>query len=249
MTASSFGLAIPYFPWRSLFRLDLLRRVTALLALTLAASAVGRAQTIFVATMDIEGSSTSGVAHVYNSLDTGGSVLSLASSFTTGSGDGLVLGVILVSDDIPTFNLSLYSDGAGRPDQLVSTYEAASDIGEGFIGFLTTDLEGALLAYNTTYWLVATPIGEGAFSTLGTTTTGVLISEPGWSAGSVYYTKQDGGEWTAGTDGEQLQFIIVGFAIDSAVPEPSTYAALAGGAMLGFAAWRRRQARRTTTTS
>jgi hypothetical protein len=29
----------------------------------------------------------------------------------------------------------------------------------------------------------------------------------------------------------------------SAVPEPATYAALAGAVMLGFAAWRRRAAR------
>jgi hypothetical protein len=39
---------------------------------------------------------------------------------------------------------------------------------------------------------------------------------------------------------EQLQGMITSYSI-SAIPEPSTYAALAGAAVLGFVAWRRKQ--------
>lgn len=89
--------------------------------------------------------------------------------------------------------------------------------------------------------------------TFGGSSVGLTIDPFSMTAGSTYYIEMTYGNISGGTDlteiasgalagvfygGGQLQTTT--FTI-SAIPEPSTYAALAGTAMLGLAFWRRRR--------
>jgi hypothetical protein len=73
---------------------------------------------------------------------------------------------------------------------------------------------------------------------------GIFVSDA-----AIYFTQQYHGVYRANLDGTGLTQLVTGSSdyrfIDgqvSAIPEPSTYALLAGGLALGLAAWRRRVA-------
>ncbi len=66
---------------------------------------------------------------------------------------------------------------------------------------------------------------------------------------AIYFTQQYHGVYRADLDGTNITQLVTGSSdyrfiagAVSAIPEPSTYALLAGGAALGLAAWRRRRA-------
>jgi autotransporter-associated beta strand protein len=77
---------------------------------------------------------------------------------------------------------------------------------------------------------------------IASTTTGVIgFSADKFTLNTAGFTNLDPGAWSLNTAGNNLILLYAGAA---AIPEPSTYAALAGLAALALAAWRRHSRRR-----
>jgi hypothetical protein len=137
---------------------------------------------------------------------------------------------------------------------LYSTFNPSTDLGTGASPLATLTLVSgdptvagtytfsgsASLAPSTTYYLKisADTSAAGSFYQLSSTTSfSETASLAGWSIqDGIYNWNQDSNSWSLYT-GAVAQFSVQA----SAIPEPSTYAALAGAAMLGLAIWRRRQ--------
>lgn len=133
--------------------------------------------------------------------------------------------------------MSLYTDNANLPGTLVGHLSAADP--EPFVGdnlFEGTDL---VLSASTTYWLsfnfadAASPFYRipTTFSTAATT--GSWTLQPG--------TLQGNGPNPYRNSGDYFLTSISGSPVQSAVPEPSSFAALAGLVAMGFVASRRRR--------
>jgi hypothetical protein len=130
------------------------------------------------------------------------------------------------------FYAQIFSDNGGVPGSLLS---GGSLVGPPNPSSLATYMPSAALAFspNTTYWLVT---GATAGDATINTTSNPAESGP-WQLGNTAYSSIGGGAW--GTGGSSVLFFSV-TASASAIPEPSTYAAIAGATMLGFVIWRRR---------
>jgi hypothetical protein len=160
----------------------------------------------------------------------------LANSFTTGASATNLSSVTLFMANNTGgsgFAVNLYSDGSGAPG---SALESLSGPGAPSTnGNYNYTSAGTLLNANSTYWIVATSSVDhfGWGQTSSTTET----SSSGWTIGDVGLASTNGGaSWITNTSNVQM------FSVSTtAIPEPGTYAALAGVVALGFAAWRRRR--------
>jgi hypothetical protein len=163
------------------------------------------------------GGSTNGLTvGLYSSVTTG-TLLGTAGSY---SSDGTVLGLI---ESAPMATLNPF--GSVLPTQTG----------------LVTFSGSATLVQNTTYYLklLATPTADGLYNEKLAATfnqTGLT----GWLIGDKSYIKENGGWMVNGGAVYGFDFTPSFSVQASAIPEPSTYAAIAGAAMLGLAAWRRR---------
>lgn len=162
----------------------------------------------------------------------------LAQPFTTGSTDTTLasIGMAFNSGGSGTgIVFRLYTAGSGAPGTLLSTLSTAGAPASG--GTITfTPASAIQLSANTTYWAVASASSGSSFRASITTATGETSAD-GWSiANNRYATTNSGTSWNSG--GNLLRISVSA----SAIPEPSTYAACAGVAVLGLAVWRRRRA-------
>lgn len=164
-------------------------------------------------------------------------------TFTTGSSASTLDSITLSFNDgsysANVFQLSLWSDNSGS---LGSQIEILSGEANPRIGSTYTYTSGAstALAANTTYWWVATNTSNGAIFELNYTsdTSEDPGAAAGWSIGDVRHTgSSNDGSINFSTTGAPFQFSV---AATLAVPEPSTYALLAGLMVLGICVWRRR---------
>ena len=102
-------------------------------------------------------------------------------------------------------------------------------------------VSGANLNASTTYWITVSSTQSFDASTShawGATPDASFALAGGWAPGAVLGSADQGGGW--GNLPSNFQFSVTATEL-TAIPEPSTYAAIAGAAMLGLAAWRRRR--------
>lgn len=224
---------------RGWYRLSVLRCVPLWCAMAVSAAA----QTVFVSNL---GQSVED----FRAVGGGGGApdpITLGMSFTTG-GSGAVVDKFTLSfqaaNGSPSgFTLKLYDSftaGVG-PSGLVATFTGSDPLTTSNYDFVGS----ATLAASTTYYLIASVPGAiGASNdqfywhrTLSTAEDGGGAA--GWTIGDTQIVNNAFNNWAAVTT--PLEFSVHG----SAIPEPSTYAAMAGAAALGLAAWRRRHRKRT----
>ena len=207
--------------------------------LCLAAVATGRAQTVAFSTLGLTGAGYRGP-----SFASGSGHEAVAQAFTTG-GTAMNLSAITLAfnyngDFSSGFSLAVYSNNSGAPGTLLETLSGASEPNT-TANYSYTSGASTLLSANTTYWWVAsvTPSGTPSFNILLTSSPSGTNSN-GWGIGNAYTAVQT--DTTFGSlsavGGRSFQFSV---ETTSAIPEPSTYAALAGAAVLGLAIYRRRR--------
>ena len=174
-----------------------------------------------------------------------------AFSFTTGSS--------ATSFDFTSITMA-FSAAQGSPSLSVGLYSAFSVGSVGGSGLLTslTLSSGnpyaagnavfsgtATLAASTTYFVQfdagAPSAGNSFFFPAASSTSEDGGGLAGWSIGDTGYHAfpNAGSDWAVSSD--VGRFSVQATETASAIPEPSTYAAMAGAAALGLAAWRRRQ--------
>lgn len=158
----------------------------------------------------------------------------IAVSFTVGSSGFSVSNVSLRLEGIyyayPVVNF--HSNLAGAPGATVGGNFTMGQMGN-LADYSFTSGTTLELSANTTYWMVAeSQSGSSSWKGSGATPTGLA------SFGGYSFTSDSGTTWAAHTSS------MPSFAINgSAIPEPSTYAAIAGALAIGFAAYRRRASR------
>ena len=170
----------------------------------------------------------------------GSSYLAVANSFTTGSSGTTLSDVSLVifGSSGTGFSLALYTDAAGAPGTAVESLSGNATPTTGTYSYTSS---GSTLAANTTYWVVAAGPSSGPdyYFNFTTTPSTAETGAAGWTIGNSYsYSTSPSLTWTpAGSSAIQ-------FSVNTtAVPEPSSYAALAGvGALMLVASRRRRSA-------
>lgn len=144
------------------------------------------------------------------------------------------------------FRVAIYSNGGdNKPGTLLASF-SAGDSGTGepvTAGDYVYSLAGTTLAANTTYWTVVAVVASQPLGVYN----GNLLSNNTVDAGSTWtlgkYSLSDdaGATWGFASNGGMMMSIQ---ASASAIPEPSTYAAMAGLGVLGLAVWRRRGVRK-----
>lgn len=198
-----------------------------------------QAQTVFVSNLD-QASSWTTVGWVG-----GNSILfQAAGSFTTSAASLDIGSVSLAMRDAngttsATFSVRLFSDAAGLPGASLATFSGESNPStEGIYAY--TLASPYTVATNTTYWIVASAPGQASnfdYFRWKDVDSNTSTSDYGWSLGFQSAGSNDGGLNFEASGNEAV------FAVGAAaIPEPSTYAVLAGLAALGLAAWRRRGA-------
>lgn len=171
-------------------------------------------------------------------------------SFTTGA-SATELGSILLDMESGSgsgFSLALYSAGVNAPGSLLETLSGSAAPTSAATYSFTSGLSIALSA-NTTYWWVASVESEsleGQFK-IALTTFSSEANDGGWSIGQGYstYPSDEGFGPLNPFRKKSFQFAVT----TSAIPEPSTYAALAGFGAFAFVVWRRRACVRTAAAS
>lgn len=127
------------------------------------------------------------------------------------------------------FELRVMTNSAGTPDQIVGTFSGASTVSDGDLSYTTS---GITVSGDSDYWLVWSHTAGTYYATItnGSETTG------DWSTSMQFLSSTNGGaSWSS--SGFYAKFALTA----TAVPEPSTYAAILGACALGFVAWRRRR--------
>lgn len=207
--------------------------------LCLAAVTTGRAQTVAFSTLGLTGAGYRGP-----SFGSGSGHEAVAQAFTTG-GTAMNLSAINLAfnyngDFSSGFSLAVYSNNSGAPGTLLETLSGASEPNT-TANYSYTSGTSTLLSANTTYWWVATvtPSGTPSFNILLTASPSGTNGN-GWSIGNAYTAVQSDTTFSSfsAVGGRSFQFSV---ETTSAIPEPSTYAALAGAAVLGLAVYRRRR--------
>lgn len=164
---------------------------------------------------------------------TGGTSVSIgAASLGFGAASGTPSGA--------TFSVALYSNstssGVNLPGSQLGTFTGnANPSTAGTYDFVLGS--SYTLTANTRYWIVTSATGTtgGNYNWQGASASTFGTSDYGWYAVGGASSSNDGTLW--GGIATSPRFSI---SSGSAIPEPSTYAALCGAAGLGFALWRRR---------
>ena len=173
----------------------------------------------------------------------------VAESFTTDAFASTLssvdLSLLSVFNGTPDVTLAIYSNnGLDLPGTSLETLSLSGTLGAGSNTFTSTGLS---LAANTTYWVV---LATSSYSVFGpqavwartASTNETNTGGSAWSIGDQYYTSDT--DLSSLMSGGGAFKMSVSSQTVSAVPEPATYAVLAGLAVLGLAAWRRRGAAR-----
>lgn len=137
----------------------------------------------------------------------------------------------------------MQGDLATGPNDELSSFYLTGTANPSTAGSYTFTAASQVLAANTTYWIVA-GVSSGAGSYRWNASTAAGFYETAFTTQpDAFAASNDGGtSWSVSTGASSNPYLFSVSAV--AVPEPSTYAALAGVAALGLALWRRR---RTTT--
>ncbi len=209
----------------------------AVLALTLTTQGV--AQTVMVSNLTETSNGTVPVSYRPPDFEDSASRYSAAASFTTGTAATSLANVTinLGGGSGSDFSVSLYSNTNNNPGSLLATLSGpTAPTTSGHFVYTPTSL--LALAANTTYWWVASvPVSSSTISfNIRSTASTAETSSTGWTIGDTWRQQPISGAYNSATG--PLMFSVAA----SAIPEPSTYAALAGLVALGFAVYRRKRA-------
>lgn len=165
----------------------------------------------------------------------------IARSFTTGAEvagydlDYLNMEIGFSSD--PTFAVELWSDNTGIPGSSLMDFNHVG-------GTEFDPVSGVTLAPSTTYWVVVSSTQSFSASTNYTwffPESSSFDALDGWTVGGPAPLSDDqGSSWSTNVY-HSYKFAVTATAL-ATVPEPATYALLAGLGVLLLAAWRRRAA-------
>jgi hypothetical protein len=158
------------------------------------------------------------------------SSFTLAFVGTTGSPGGLTV------DLYSAFNPASSSSPTGLVKNLSLTSGNLTSVNSAVFSGSTT------LAASTTYYLLLSAPSASTVGNYYTYKTTATLNEDagglaGWTIGDAGYYGLGGNVWDSAGGGSMMSIQ----ATASAIPEPSTYAAIAGSAMLGLAVWQRRR--------
>lgn len=213
---------------RVIFQAGTILRLTVAAILILIALPHVGAQTVIVSNLTATSNGTLSIS----------TTQSVAGGFTTGSTSSAFNGVTIAlgsaSGASSVFTVALYSSTSGLPGTLLQTLSGPSSPQPA--GNYTYTVDTPLtLAPGTTYFWVGSLASPSSTDRRRSLTTASLsqTSSDGWTINDSYYAKSSSGTWNTGSTPSMFSVSI------SAIPEPSTYAALAGAAMLGFACYRR----------
>lgn len=144
--------------------------------------------------------------------------------------DKVALGI--TSGSYSNFTVNLRANGSNNmPGNILATLNGSDDFSGANPSYTASNV---ILDPLTTYWVTWGFSGEGHYQIGSTTQTG----SGGWELGSKYAASfNEGLTWLESSPGNYFNVEITA----TAIPEPSTYAALAGLGALGLALWRRRQ--------
>jgi hypothetical protein len=173
----------------------------------------------------------------------------LGQSFTaagSGSISSVSLNLTAFNTGVSSYNVQLWSDSGGAtplPTALLATFVSNQSWTANYSGTPGTQNAAHVITFSsgsfgenysvgagTNYWLVVATNNTGAARAWGVSSTTLGPSAEFSTLTSTWATLPQ-----AGSFGGQIAI--------SAVPEPSTYAAIAGAVVLGWTAWRRARAR------
>lgn len=211
------------------------------LAVSAFSAANAQAQVTLVSNLD---QTTSGSGDVYVS-GFGGNFTRFyaAQTFTTGSASATLASIDVSFSQMnfsnTTFSLRLFSNAGSQPGSSIETLSGSTSPSDGVFSY--TSSGSTVLAPNTTYWWVASSSTNGVIFHPTFTASQSETSSYGWTIGNVGYT----GSTTSPSSLPTFSSISTPFQFSvsavSAIPEPSTYAALAGLVVLGTAVAIRRR--------
>ncbi len=156
-------------------------------------------------------------------------VYAQAAAFTPSSG-GYLSSLELplnVYDSMPVVDVSLWSDAGGAPGAVLQSWSGFSFSEPNIYSFAATGAPVQLVS-GSSYWVVANA---------ATSTTWAGWFKPDAAAaipGQPAFYSENGGPFNNPNSAGAFRVTV------SAIPEPSTYAALFGAAALGLVVWRRR---------
>lgn len=162
----------------------------------------------------------------------------IGQAFTTGTGAGFHLDHVTLGFGSGTgpmnFSVTLRANTGGNlPGEVLATLSGPTTVSSGLLNY---SAEGVTLDPETMYWVTwGFTSGTGNFLT----NTGSGVTEGAWTLYNRYAVSFNDTTWFESSQGYYMQFAVAA----TAIPEPSTYAALAGLAALGLALWRRQKTR------